>query len=67
MVSFNFNENDTSIEIHTFHISPTIAIIWAKIVVIFSGIRVVLQDQVRIVTASDGTAMIQNESEDESL
>ena len=67
MVSFHFNEDDTSIEIHTFHISPSIPVIWAKIVVIFCGTRVVLQDRVRLVIASDGTAMIQNESEEKSL
>ena len=61
MVSFNFNENDTSIEIHTFHIGPSIAVIWAKIVVTFCGARVVLQDQVRLVIASDGTAIIEDE------
>ena len=62
MVSFNFNEDGTSIEIHTFNISPSIVVIWARIVVTYCGARVVLQDQVRLVIAPNGIAMIEDES-----
>ena len=62
MVTFNFNEDDTSIEIHRFNISPSIVMIWARIVVTYCGARVVLQDQVRLVITPSRIAMIEDQA-----
>ena len=59
MLRFTFNENDIHFELRTTHISSTIVIFWAQIVITYYGIEVVLEDRVTLVIPSSNNGLLE--------
>ena len=60
MPRFTFHENDIHFELRTTHISSTIVTFWARIVITYYGIEVVLEDRVTLVISPSNIGLLED-------